>query len=307
MTLGLAELTARYQAGQVAKAEFIDSMNLCHASWFEYADYLKGSEVARIEIVPGGVVLTSTTGVKIIVDRFDRRQPIVEALHFRNYEKDDAAMLYALTPASGVIFDIGANRGWYSLHLAKRSHNLRVHAFEPMPAIHAALLANLDLNRLPNVTPHDFGLSNRTGTARFYFNTKMTVASSAANLLGAADTREVEVKLRTLDDVQAEWRTGIDLIKCDVEGAELMVFQGGMKAIAACRPIIFCEMLRKWSAKFNYHPNDIIALLTTAGYRCFAPEEGRLVAVPAMDEKTEATNFFFLHEEAHAALRGVRT
>ncbi len=306
MTLGLADLTVRYQSGQLAKAEFIDAMNLCHASWFEYADYLRGSEVARIEIVSGGVVLTSTAGVKIIVDRCDRRQPIVEALHFRNYEKDDAEMLYELTPSSGVVFDIGANRGWYSLHLAKRFPGLRVHAFEPMPAVHAALLANLDLNRMPNVTPHHFGLSNRIGTAKFFFNSKMTVASSAANLLGAADTREVEVELRTLDAIQTDWLTPVNLIKCDVEGAELMVFQGGMKAIAVCKPIIFCEMLRKWSAKFGYHPNDIIALLATAGYRCFAPEGGRLVAVPAVDEKTEATNFFFLHEDAHASKRGVR-
>ena len=56
---------------------------------------------ASIEILPGHVVLTSSEGVKILVDRSDRRQPIVEALHFRNYEKTDAAMLYALTPPAG--------------------------------------------------------------------------------------------------------------------------------------------------------------------------------------------------------------
>ena len=306
MTLGLAELTERYHAGTLPKGEFIDAMNRCHASWFEYADYLRGSEVESIEILPGKVVLTSSAGVKIQVDPMDRRQPIVEALHFRTYEKSDATMLYALAPRAGVVFDIGANRGWYSFHLAKRWPDLRVHAFEPMPAIFTALKANLELNHLPNVAIHPFGLSNRSGPARFFYNASISVASSAANLFGEPGTSEVDVSLRTLDEVQAEWGTAIDLIKCDVEGAELFVFQGGMKAVAKCRPVIFCEMLRKWSAKFSYHPNDIIALLATAGYRCFAVNEGKLVAVPQVDEKTEATNLFLLHEEAHAHLLGAR-
>jgi FkbM family methyltransferase len=302
MTLGLADLTRRYQAGELPKNEFIDAMNRCHASWFEYADYLRGSEVSSIEILPDRVVLTSTGGIKIQVDPIDRRQPIVEALHFRSYEKADAAMLYALAPSRGVVFDIGANRGWYSFHLAKRSPALRIHAFEPMPAIFTALQANLELNHLANVTIHPFGLSNRSGSARFFFNSSITVASSAADLFGAAGTCEVEVALRTLDDVQAEWGTPIDFIKCDVEGAELFVFQGGMKALATCRPVIFCEMLRKWAGKFDYHPNDIIALLATAGYRCFTAEEGKLVSIPMVDENTQATNFFFLHEDAHRDL-----
>ncbi len=106
--------------------------------------------------------------------------------------------------------------------------------------------------------------------------------------------------------MQAEWNTAIDLIKCDVEGAELFVFQGGMKAIAKCRPIIFCEMLRKWAAKFAYHPNDIVALLRDAGYRCFAAENGTLVEVIRVDDTTQATNFFFLHEQAHTRLLATR-
>lgn len=306
MSLGLAELTQRFQAGALPKNEFIDAMNRCHASWFEYADYLRGSEVASIEIQPGQVTLTSTAGVKVKVDPIDRRQPIVEALHFRSYEKADAAMLYALAPTRGVVFDIGANRGWYSLHLAKRSPALKIHAFEPMPAIFAELKANVELNQLANIVIHPFGLSNHVGTAKFFFNSRITVASSAADLFGAAGTQEVDVTLRTLDDVQQEWDTPIDFIKCDVEGAELFVFQGGMRAIAKCRPVIFCEMLRKWAAKFNYHPNDIIKLIATAGYRCFAAENERLSPCPVVDENTAATNFFFLHEDAHRHLMQTR-
>ncbi|WP_342228107.1 FkbM family methyltransferase [Rickettsiella endosymbiont of Rhagonycha lignosa] len=55
--------------------------------------------------------------------------------------------------------------------------------------------------------------------------------------------------------------TKLDFIKCDVEGAELTIYTGGINVIREHKAIIFTEMLRKWSVKFNYHPNDIIALL----------------------------------------------
>jgi hypothetical protein len=59
-------------------------------------------------------------------------------------------------------------------------------------------------------------------------------------------------------------------------------------------------MLRKWSAKFNYHPNDIIELLNSIGYLCFTIREKNLKEFHLMDENTLDTNFIFLHKENHA-------
>jgi hypothetical protein len=65
------------------------------------------------------------------------------------------------------------------------------------------------------------------------------------------------------------------------------------------KQLIFTEMLRKWSAKFNSHPNEIIDLLSGIGYRCFATRENHLIEIFSMDESTIETNFFFLHSEKH--------
>jgi FkbM family methyltransferase len=299
--LGLSALASEYQAGRLSKADFIDAMGRCHASWFEYAEFLNGSEVAAIEIRPGRVVLISSGGVRFVIDPIDRRQPICEALHFRSYERMDAEMLYALAPKSGVVFDIGANRGWYSLHLAKRSPGIQVHAFEPIPKTFAALQENINENKLSNVTAHPFGFSRFNGTAEFFFSPDETGASSAANLLQRPEVRPVAVEIRRLDDFWSEWGGRIDFIKCDVEGAELFVFEGGLQAIES-RPVIFCEMLRKWSAKFDYHPDAIISLLAKKGYKCFAVDDGRLCLMSHVEETTLQTNFFFLHETAHRHL-----
>jgi hypothetical protein len=65
--------------------------------------------------------------------------------------------------------------------------------------------------------------------------------------------------------------------------------------------MLLLELLRKWSARFGYHPNDALDLLAEHGYRCFtAIEGGRLREFGRVLEDTVETNYFFLHREAHA-------
>ena len=59
-------------------------------------------------------------------------------------------------------------------------------------------------------------------------------------------------------------------------------------------------MLRKWAAKFDYHPNDIINYFIQFGYNCFTANEGKLKIVDKVDDQTIETNFFFLHESKHS-------
>lgn len=91
----------------------------------------------------------------------------------------------------------------------------------------------------------------------------------------------------------------VDFIKCDVEGAELLAFQGAKETLQRDKPIVFTEMLRKWAAKFNYHPNEIIMLFSTFGYRCFYADGEALKELLVMTDETLETNFFFLHCEKH--------
>ena len=60
-----------------------------------------------------------------------------------------------------------------------------------------------------------------------------------------------------------------------------------------------CEMLRKHARRFDYHPNKIIEMLFSFGYRCFTFEGDTLIEFFTMDEQTVQTDFFFLHSEKH--------
>jgi FkbM family methyltransferase len=298
----LAAFRAAFEQGALAKPEYIAEMHGLHSLLFEYAHLLPGTEVAKIEIADETVIMTSRHGVKILCGPDDRRLPPIEALNFGRYEDKDADMLYRLVRPGFIVFDIGANVGWYAMHLAKNVPHLRVVAFEPIPETFSWLQRNLALNGLENVTALSIGLSDREGELTFYFCPEGSGAASAANILEAEAARQIRCRVRRLDDVAQEMGLAPDFLKCDVEGAELFVFQGGMRCLARSKPVIFCEMLRKWSAKFHYHPNQIIDLLSSIGYRCYEVNGERLRPLPEMTDETAATNFFFLHREKHADL-----
>jgi FkbM family methyltransferase len=201
------------------------------------------------------------------------------------------------------IFDIGANVGLYSVVLGQRFPDARIVAFEPIPSTLKEFERNLELNAIHNVTVHRIGLSDHAANATFYFDATATGATSGAPLgpeFGATETLTCPVE--TLD--QFVTRTGDvpQFIKCDVEGGELSVFRGGAQTLKTHTPMIFTEMLRKWSLRFGYHPNEIITFLGSFGYECFSMADGLLKPFATMTEETVETNFFFLHAVRHKPL-----
>ena len=159
---------------------------------------------------------------------------------------------------------------------------------------------NIEINHVDNIQEFNFGFSNLEQAITFYYYPEGSGNASSANLTNSLDVQEIPCAVKRLDDFINKSNLSIDFIKCDVEGAELLVFQGGIDAIRKYKPVIFTEMLRKWSKQFNYHPNEIITLLSTLGYQCFTIKDGYFSEFILMDESTIETNFFFLHSSHHS-------
>ena len=153
---------------------------------------------------------------------------------------------------------------------------------------------NRKLNSVSSPVANNFGLSNEEKDIKFFFNKSSSGSSSMKNITQNIQSEQITCKVTTLDKYVRNSNLMVDFIKCDVEGAELFVFQGGLETLKAQKPIIFTEMLRKWSANFNYHPNDIIKLLKNIGYFCYEINSGRVKLIDVVTEATEATNFIFV-------------
>ena len=300
MELNPVACRARFASGELPKADYIRLMHASYRRLFEIAALMTGSTVARIEILPGEVQIVLADGARFWVDPEDVRQPQLEELHFGGFEAHEWDSLCALVRPGMRVLDVGANIGWYTVRFARRFPDVTIDAFEPVPHTFGVLARNVGLNAPKNVTLHPFGLSDREGEADFHFSAASTGAASAANILGLPDAATVRVRLRTLDGFCRDTGTAPDFIKCDVEGGELLFLKGGRETVRAARPMIFLEMLRKWAAKFGYHPNEIIDLLAGDGYACFEMTPAGPAPLARMTDATAGTNFLFLHPDRHS-------
>jgi hypothetical protein len=79
------------------------------------------------------------------------------------------------------VFDVGANAGFYSVHLARARRGLRLYAFEPLPPVFALLEKNA-AEHLRGVDAHllPMGIGAKPERLRFRYDPQMSFASSAA-------------------------------------------------------------------------------------------------------------------------------
>jgi len=304
----LTAIKELFNTNKITKAEFIDRMYAVHETLADYRSFLTSSGISKIEVTGGQIIFTSAAshyhngGLRFFCDIEDKRTTPLEALNFGNYEAEDSEMMYKLIQNHFTVFDIGSNIGWYTNHIAALLTKGTMYAFEPIPETYTKLVNNVGLNRFTNIRLQNLALSDKKETLTFYYSPFMSGASSSQNITGNEAAIQVNCTTSTLDAFVTQHEiAAVDFIKCDVEGAELFVFKGALDTIRKFTPVVFSEMLRKWAAKFGYHPNDIINLFKDCGYDCFIAREGRLVQFSIVDEATAATNFFFLHPEKHAA------
>lgn len=304
MRASARQLCGAYERGELPRDEFWREMRERHQLLEQYVELVGRGDLAAIEIKPHGLEVVFQDGLRMRFRPDDTRSVPSVTVNHGAYEPHEVRALTALAAGSKVVLDIGANAGFMALKMARalRTAGAVVHAFEPVPSTFSELLHNVKLNALTErVRLHPCALGERAGHVKFYVPAfHGSVAASGRALFASDENREVEVEMTTLDDFSKEHGIErIDLVKCDVEGAEIFALRGGLGAIARTRPVLMLEMLRKWAKVYDYHPNDIIRLLGSLGYQCYSLGESELVRHESIDEHCEATNFFFLDPERH--------
>ena len=295
--MNILELRDDYRQGDMSKADYIKRMARVHTILYDYSRLIGETDISKIEITSDGVfIVTKASQVKMLCAAQERRTAAFEILNFGYCEKSEMEMTLRLVKKGSVFFDIGANMGWYAINLAKLVMEIKVFAFEPIPRTFGYLEKNIVLNGVENIETFNFGFSDKENDVSFYYYPEDSGNASMADVTGRNNIQVIPCRVMKLDDFVAREKVGPDFIKCDVEGAELLVFQGGERTLSEFKPIVLVEMLRKWSAKFDYHPNRIIQLFSYCGYQCFTINNGRLVEISEITEATVETNFFFIHQ-----------
>lgn len=217
--------------------------------------------------------------------RWDLRDD-AEALACWLGEADDDVRnaLLARVKLDAVVFDVGANVGWWTVPLARHlaPGGGRVIAFEPVPANRARLDWAVQANAVQgSVQIVPVALGDKPGELGMWLKSEETGAGSgtAALVTGSGPTH-LRVPVVTLDQWAAE--QGVvrcDLMKLDIEGAELMMLRGAEQFVAATRPLIFGEFEAYWLSTFDSTFLDVAAWASRMNYRVlkWEPVEGRFV------------------------------
>jgi FkbM family methyltransferase len=170
---------------------------------------------------------------RMLLENCDLEFPDPTGLAVQWYDifvKQAMAISFA-TPAPRVL-DCGAHVGLVSLWIKSRWPAARVTAFEADPIIASMLRRNLSRNRADDVEVVDAAIWNHTGTVTFRASGTDAGAVDSVAADSAGPLREVRaVRLR-------DWLTEpIDLLKLDIEGAELDVLQDSVDVLSSVRNV----------------------------------------------------------------------
>jgi len=231
---------------------------------------------------------------------------------FTNTYLDDGPVRLsrALLREGDRVLDIGAHIGLWVMGAARKVGQTGVvRAVEPSPDNYQRLVANLRLNGLDRVVTTQAAMSDRAGTASLFQPTyNHSGHPSMARHEGLCDS--VTVEATTLDEYcQRSGLDGLDFIKVDVEGAEMLVFRGGERLLSSDRaPAILFEVNEDTAASFGFKCSDGKGFLRDRGYSIFRYDGVELRAVEI--ERVEAPGDCFALKPHHierlpAALRRV--
>src|SRR5215468_10717247 len=156
----------------------------------------------------------------------------------QNFEAQSLNTVLSRLKPESVFFDVGAHMGLYTLYAAKRCK--AVHCFEPVPGTNAVLAHNVQRNRLTNVTVCNFALSDAEAEVEMFEGSADNLGASSLAVSGLT-ARVYKIKARSVDSYVSETGVVPDVIKMDVEGAEILVLRGARKMLMEHHPAIVCE------------------------------------------------------------------
>jgi len=168
-----------------------------------------------------------------------------------------------LSPGMTVV-DVGANHGWFSLLAASEMGDRgRVIAIEPCPENCYWLKRSIEANGFRSIELRQHAISSHNGTAIL----RLATTSGGHSLRPTTWQRsggEIRVVTSTLDDLLQELCVShVDILKIDVEGAELLVLEGARRFLSDVRRTL---LLMDVHPQYGIDPFQVAAILEKAGW-----------------------------------------
>jgi len=209
---------------------------------------------------------------------------------------------------------IGASDARHSYIMsALIGNNGQVYAFEPSSYSYGHLALMVKLHRLKNVSTYHLAVSDKAGSVCLVTPQKSTghAGRSFAFIAGLESTNikrtdiesdkatKEEVASVSIDDFVSENNIdGIDFIRCDTEGSEMLILKGASKTLEKTRPNLLIEIhSNALKDVFNSSAKEVSGFLLDLGYHMFREDEGNIQQVNEVDESENWKDYFFVHPD----------
>lgn len=196
-----------------------------------------------------------------------------------NVEEEDSSTIQfhkKIIHQDDTIFDIGSNKGFYSYHYSKIAKNGFIYSFEPIISTYKLQLRLLRYFKVKNCKASNIALSNIDGEIEFImpksenYNSDTSATISTEGTLAHFKEKDiVKVQCEKINTfLLKEDIKKVDFVKIDVEGSELLVFEGADKLLSM-HPIVFTEFLERHFVKFGYNCEDLVTLFKKYTYKVY--------------------------------------
>jgi FkbM family methyltransferase len=190
-----------------------------------------------------------------------------------------------------VFIDVGANAGYFSLIASKLvGRQGRVFAFEPNPSVASELKANLLRSCVQNVSVEQAACSNSNSPVSLYISSNSNTGKTSLFSKNAKSKTRVTVPCTRLDDFVADRNLDrIDIVKIDVEGAELMVLEGMKNCLLRFRPQVILELEPILMPAAGTELREFVAFFDDCDYDLRLIDSPNYLAVPRENTKERST------------------
>ena len=204
------------------------------------------------------------------------------------HETETMATLDRLIQPGMTVLDIGAHVGYYSRRYApKVGENGRILSFEPHPRTFAVLQQNV--GHFENVTLQQLALAEHPGTAELHDYLIMSASGSLQFDEGMKDLvksqlsdsdiaprisddlpdKTFTVETKPVDDcLETMGITQVDVVKMDIEGAEIGALRGMKRTIARSREMaLVMEYNPQALEGFGHNPIEALSEVIAMGFK----------------------------------------
>ena len=227
--------------------------------------YVMASQMARIAGRTRWIPISLCGKVEVVLDlAIPKYWPLV----LGRFEEGVSRFFVSVLRMGDVVYDVGANWGFYSLLSAARvGDSGRVAAFEPGAKSVAELQRHVTCGKISTVQINHCAISERNGDTVWLSVPTFPHSDTGSHLTAGPSKCAERVQTLSLDEYwRRNGRPHVRLLKIDVEGAEILVLKGADRLLSGAQCDFVVMETGIYAKRFGATARDAVARLHSLGY-----------------------------------------